>query len=292
MRQLGIILSGGRSSRLFPSTIATTKQLLPVFDKPLIYYPLTTLMLAGIREYIIITTAEEVPQFNRLFKNCEDELGIKVTLLIQENPLGIADAFRIVKSSLKDDVNLYDTHALILGDNLFYGAGFTGMLSNLDRNSANIFVTKVQNPDQFGVAELRGNEVISLEEKPSVPKSNLAVTGLYFYPKDVYILVDQLEPSARGELEITDLNKIYLQNRELKAVKLPRGMTWFDTGTPDSLLEASNFVQAVQKRQGILIGSPHEIAVQNGWTTREKLEPFLNMCSKTAYGNYIKNLFL
>lgn len=290
MRKLGIILAGGKSSRLYPATLTTTKQLLPIYDKPLIYYPMTTLMLAGIKDFIVITSPDEVHQFRKLFSDSQDEMGVTVRCLIQEAPLGIADAFRVVKRELGDEVDTYDVHALVLGDNIFYGSGFRGQLDTVNPNTANVFVHQVPNPKEFGIAEIHDGKVLSIEEKPTNPKSNLAVTGLYFYPKDVYTKVEQLVPSARGELEITDLNRLYLHEGNLSAIKLLRGVVWFDTGLPESLLEASNFIHTVQKYQGVLVGSPHEIAITKQWVTKEQITPFLTKCSKTFYGQYLSHL--
>ena len=291
MRTLGIILAGGTSSRLYPSTLVTTKQLLPIYDKPLIYYSLSTLMLAGIRDFIVITTPAEKWSIVSLFNNAQTELGIDVTVLVQHDPTGIADAFNIVKNYLGELVFDYDNHALILGDNIFYSGGLTGLLKSVMHSHANIFLYPVQNPSDFGVAELDSSlRVISLEEKPTYPKSNLAVTGLYFYPPSVYLYARQLVPSKRGELEITDLNALYLKNKALNAITLPRGTVWFDTGNPDSMLEASNFVQTIQKHQDYLIGSPHEIAINNNWVCDKDILPFIDKCSKTKYGMYLQNL--
>lgn len=292
MRTLGIILAAGKSTRLYPSTLVTTKQLLPIYDKPLIYYPLTTLMLAGIREFIIITSPSEHGTFQRLFNDSENEMGIKVTLLVQEKPIGIADAFNVVGNYLGIHIYEYDNHALILGDNIFYGAGLRGLLANVTKENrkANIFLYPVQNPEEFGVAELKGQTVVSIEEKPINPKSNLAVTGLYFYPTSVYLYTTMLKPSKRGELEISDLNAFYLEKNELEAVTLSRGTVWFDTGNPDAMLEASNFIQNIQKHQNYLVGSPHEISISNGWVTKETIEPFVTKCGKTKYGKYLKQM--
>lgn len=290
MRKLGIILAAGKSTRLYPATLLTTKQLLPIYDKPLIYYPLTTLMLAGVRDFIIISSADELSQFQKLFADCRNELGINVTCLVQEVPVGIADSFRIVKKELGDKVNDFDLHALILGDNVFYGSGFRGQLDLVKENTATIFTHHVPNPRDFGIAEMDEDRVISIEEKPSQPKSNLAVTGLYFYPKDVYTKVETLIPSARGELEITDLNKLYLKENNLYAIKLLRGVVWFDTGMPESMLEASNFIHTVQKYQGVLVGSPHEISLNKKWTTKKNMMQFITKCNKTFYGQYLSNL--
>lgn len=294
MRKLGIILSAGRSTRLYPSTLVITKQLLPVYDKPLIYYPLTTLMLSDIRDYVIIVSPSEEPNFRKLFANAQEELGIYITLLTQSESLGIADAFRIVQQHLGTDIYNYDAHALILGDNVFYGAGFSGLLSDVDEgevfDTATIFAYPVRNPEQFGVVEMKNNHILSIEEKPKRPRSDLAVTGLYFYPCDVYLTVDMLFPSSRGELEITDLNRIYLERNKLKVVQLPRGMVWFDTGTADSMLEAANFIQTIQHHQNYMVGSPHEIALHKGWVTKDMMQPFIDKCSKTEYGKYLERL--
>jgi glucose-1-phosphate thymidylyltransferase len=294
MRTLGIILAAGKSTRLYPSTLVTTKQLLPIYDKPLIYYPLSTLMLAGIRDFIIITSPGEHSTFKKLFDNCKDEMGIEVTLLVQEKPVGIADAFNIVGKYLDTRIFEYDNHALILGDNIFYGAGLRGLLETVSQETykANIFLYPVQNPEDFGVAELKGKTVLSIEEKPIKPKSNLAVTGLYFYPTSVYLYTTMLEPSKRGELEITDLNSYYLARNELEAVTLARGTVWFDTGNPDSMLEASNFIQNIQKHQNYLVGSPHEIALTYGWVSKESILPFVQKCGKTKYGKYLADITL
>tara|TARA_R110000868_G_scaffold378447_1_gene643889 strand:+ start:1175 stop:2065 length:891 start_codon:yes stop_codon:yes gene_type:complete len=292
MRKLGIILAGGKSTRLYPATLVTTKQLLPVYDKPLIYYPLTTLMLSGIKEYVLIASPTEIDHYKRLFSDATTELGINITFAVQTESIGIADAFRITRNVLGDKVFEFDTHSLILGDNIFYGAGFSGQLKHTDVSNTTIFVHQVPSAKDFGVAELDdNNKVISLEEKPLEPKSNLAVTGLYFYPKDVYTKVEELKPSARGELEITDLNKMYLSEGRLTAVRLLRGVVWFDTGTSDSLLEAANFIQTLQHHQGVLVGSPHEVAITKKWTTKEKISSFILKCSKTFYGQYLSRLY-
>lgn len=292
MRRLGIILAAGKSTRLYPATLVTTKQLLPVYDKPLVYYPLTTLMLSGIKDYVVISSPTEIDKYKELFSNAEAELGIRITYAIQNSPVGIADAFRITHTTLGSRVFEFDSHSLILGDNIFYGAGFSGQLEHTDVSTATIFVHQLPNVKDFGVAELdENNKVISLEEKPAEPKSNLAVTGLYFYPKDVYTKVEKLIPSVRGELEITDLNKMYLNEGRLTAVRLLRGIVWFDTGNPDSLLEAANFIQTLQKYQGVLVGSPHEVAINKRWTTREKITSFIVKCGKTFYGQYLSRLY-
>lgn len=290
MQKLGIILAGGTSSRLYPATLATTKQLLPIYDKPLIYYPLTTLMLAGIRDFVIITVPHELANFKRLFTNSERELGISIRFATQDMPRGIADAFNIVKELLKDEISHYDSHVLILGDNIFHGAGLSGLLQHPQPDKATVFGCHVKNPEQFGVIEFDREDVKSIHEKPTEFKGSYAVTGLYFYPKDVYIYIDHLTPSVRSELEITDLNNLYLNDGRLDVVKMPRGMVWFDTGTTESMLEASNFVYTVQTHQDLLIGSPHEVAVRNGWVLPKDILSFIDNCSKTQYGTQLKRL--
>lgn len=289
-RTLGIILAGGTSSRLYPSTLVITKQLLPIYDKPLLYYSLSTLMLAGIKDFVIITTPAEYTTISSLFSNTKKEMGIDVMVLIQDMPRGIPDAFNIVKNYFGEKIYDYDNHALILGDNIFYGAGLQGVLAKVDPSKANIFLYSVQNPSDFGVAEIKNSNVVSIEEKPKNPKSDLAITGLYFYPSNVYLYVKSLIPSTRGELEISHLNNIYLERKELNHVNLWRGMVWFDTGTADSMLEAANFVHNIQKHQNYLVGSPHEIAINNEWVTTDSIQPFVTKCSKTNYGKYLQKI--
>jgi glucose-1-phosphate thymidylyltransferase len=294
MRKLGIILAGGKSTRLYPNTLVTTKQLLPVYDKPMIYYPLSTLMLAGIKDFVIISSTAEMEKFKELFKESNSEMGITVTVLEQPSPIGIADAFNIVERELGYEyTQKFERHALILGDNIFYGAGFSKQLmdANITSPYATVFLHTVPHPEQFGIAEVdESNTVISIEEKPVNPRSNLAITGLYFYPPDVYDLVKQIVPSARGELEITDLNKLYLNENKLLSHKLQRGMVWFDAGNSESLLEAANFIKFIQTYQGILVGSPHEIAIQRKFVSNDTIRPFLDKCSKTDYGQYLQTL--
>jgi glucose-1-phosphate thymidylyltransferase len=249
-------------------------------------------MLAGIRDFIVITSPDELSQFEKLFADSKNELGINVRCFVQERPIGIADSFRVVKSKLGDEINDFDVHALILGDNIFYGSGFRGQLDTVNPTTANIFVHQVPNPKEFGIAEIQESNVISLEEKPEHPKSNLAITGLYFYPKDVYTKVEQLVPSARGELEITDLNKLYLKENNLSAIRLLRGVVWIDTGLPESMLEAANLIHTVQKYQGVLVGSPHEIALSKKWVSADTIQPFINKCNKTQYGKYLQQMLL
>lgn len=293
MRKLGIILAGGKSTRLYPATIVTTKQLLPVYDKPLIYYPLTTLMLAGVRDVVLISSPQEKYKFEELFSNSVTEMGIRITVLEQKIPLGIADAFNIVHDELGEEyVSSFDKHVLILGDNIFYGAGFSDQLVNANNSTgAHIFLHRVSDPERFGVAEINANGmVLNVEEKPISPRSNLAITGLYFYPSDVYQKVKTLRPSSRNELEITDVNELYLRENKLFATKLQRGMVWFDAGTPDALLESSNFIRFIQSYQDILVGSPHEVSIRKQWVTTENISSFIQQCEKTPYGKYLQQL--
>ena len=288
---LGIILAAGKSSRLYPASLVATKQLLPVYDKPLIYYPLSTLMLAGIRDIIIVVAPDELETFEHLFEDAKKEMGINLTFLVQPEPKGIADCFNIVGKHLGDKIFNYDNHALILGDNIFYGAGLSGMLKDILMTklsaAARIFLYQVKNPQEFGVAEVQGNLVTSIEEKPKKPKSNHAVTGLYLYPPSVYLYTPLLVPSERGELEITDLNAYYLTRGEMEYTKLARGMVWFDTGNAQAMLEAANFIHNVQAHQNFLVGSPHEIAISKGWVDIKDIAPFVQKCSKTEYGKYL-----
>lgn len=293
MRQLGIILAGGRSTRLYPATIVTTKQLLPVYDKPLIYYPLTTLMLAGIRDIVLISSPQEKYKFEELFSNSVAEMGIRITVLEQKIPLGIADAFNIVHDELGEKyISSFDKHVLILGDNIFYGAGFSDQLVNANNSTgAHIFLHRVSDPERFGIAEISNDGmVINVEEKPASPRSNLAITGLYFYPSDVYQKIKTLYPSSRNELEITDVNELYLLENKLFATKLQRGMVWFDAGTPDALLESSNFIRFIQSYQDVLVGSPHEVSIRKQWVTTDNISLFIKQCEKTPYGKYLQQL--
>lgn len=288
---LGIILAAGKSSRLYPASLVATKQLLPVYDKPLIYYPLTTLMLAGIRDIIIVVSPDELETFQHLFADAKREMGLSIEFVIQDVPRGIADAFNVVGKYLGERMFEYDNHVLILGDNIFYGAGLTGMLqAKVAQNhstTACVFLYEVKNPQEYGVAVIEGDKVMSIEEKPKRPKSNNAVTGLYIYPPSVYLYAAQISPSARGELEISDLNAYYLQRKELEYRKLARGMVWFDTGNAQAMLEAANFIHNIQSHQNYLVGSPHEIAISNGWVELKDIAPFVEKCRKTEYGKYL-----
>jgi glucose-1-phosphate thymidylyltransferase len=296
LKTLGIILAAGKSTRLFPATLASTKQTLPIYDKPLIYYPLTTLMLAGIKEFVIITNPKEVPLFKELFYDSEETLGITVHFATQEVALGIADAFNIVRDHLDGDgvplYSSYDKYALVLGDNIFYGSALTELLTRaMGGKGATIFVTKTKYPEKFGIVSLdESGQAIDLEEKPTAPKSNLAITGIYFYDNTVFDKVRKLVPSARYELEITDLNIKYMTEGNLHVVNLLRGMIWFDTGTPDSMMEASTMIQLIQKHQGIMVGSPHEIAYNKAWITKESLLRTALLCQKSEYGKYLMEI--
>jgi len=288
----GIILAGGSGTRLYPVTKGVSKQLLPVYDKPMIYYPLTTLMLAGIRDILVITTPEDQPQFMKLLGDGSD-WGISLSYIVQSSPDGLAQAFILGEAFIgADDV------ALILGDNIFFGYGFSAMLEAALNNvqqerKATIFGYYVSDPERYGVAELDATgTVLSLEEKPLKPKSNYAVVGLYFYPNDVVKIAKQIKPSDRGELEITAVNEAYLQQSQLKCSMLGRGFAWLDTGTHESFQEAGNFIQTVEKRQGLKIACPEEIAWRNVWINDEKLLRLSEPLMKSQYGQYLKQLLV
>ena len=285
----GIILAGGSGTRLYPITKGISKQLLPVFDKPMIYYPLSVLMLAGIREILIITTPQDSANFKALLGDGAD-FGVNLSYVTQPSPDGLAQAFILGESFLGDSPS-----CLVLGDNIFYGSGLTPLLENGVADAQNGFATifgyKVRDPQRYGIAEFNAQgEVIGLEEKPAVPKSDYAVTGLYFYPSGVSELAKQIKPSARGELEITTLNQMYLEQNRLKCATMGRGFAWLDTGTHDSLLEASSFIQTLQKRQNLKIACLEEIAYLNGWITADKLRGLGEKMSKNEYGKYLLNL--
>lgn len=282
----GIILAGGSGTRLYPITKVVCKQLVMVYDKPMIYYPLSTLMLAGIREILIITTPEDSLLFRKLLGD-GNKLGCKFEYAVQEIPNGLAQAFIIGKKFIgKDNV------ALILGDNIFYGQGLGNLLSNnLNPKGGIVFAYHVSDPQRYGVVEFDdNNKVISIEEKPQNPKSNFAIPGLYFYNNSVVEIAKNITPSARGEYEITDVNSIYLSNNNLNVIRLDRGTAWLDTGTFDSLLDASNFVSVIEKRQGLKIGCIEEIAYKQGFITKDMLRYISSDLIKSGYGEYLKNL--
>ncbi len=283
----GIILAGGSGTRLYPLTMVASKQLLPVYDKPMIYYPLTTLMLAGIKNVLIISTPQDLPRFASLLGNGE-KWGITLSYAEQPYPGGLAQAFNIGRKFVGSS-----RVCLILGDNIFYGHGLPDLLLNECKieNGATVFAYYVQDPERYGVVEFdQSGNAISLEEKPKLPKSNFAVTGLYFYDNEVLDIAASLKPSARGELEITDINNIYLQQGKLRVVGLRRGIAWLDTGTHEALLEASNFVEALQKRQGLQVCCPEEVAYRQGWITTAELASLAAQYSKSKYGEYLTRL--
>lgn len=283
----GIILAGGSGTRLYPLTKVTSKQLLPIYDKPMIYYPLSTLMLAGIDDILIISTPTDLPNFERLLGD-GSQYGIKLSYKVQPSPDGLAQAFTLGKDFIGDDCC-----AMVLGDNIFYGAGFTTMLEDAKQNAeknhrATVFGYHVDDPERFGIVEFNSNnEVVSIEEKPQNPKSPWAVTGLYFYDNRCIEYAENLKPSARGELEITDLNRIYLENNELDVELLGRGFAWLDTGTMDSLIDAADFVKTIQNQQNIRISVPEEIAWRKGWINTDQLVESAKQYGKSDYGKYL-----
>jgi glucose-1-phosphate thymidylyltransferase len=283
----GIILAGGAGSRLHPVTIAVSKQLLPVFDKPMIYYPLSTLMLAGIRDILLITKPEDQDQFRRLLGDGSD-FGVRFAYATQETPRGLADAFIVGR-----DFVGRDPVALVLGDNIFYGHGFTELLRAAAGRArgATIFGYEVKDPQRYGIVEFDGErKPVSIEEKPAVPKSNYAVTGIYFYDNRVLDIAAGVKPSRRNELEITDVNRAYLELGELNVEILGRGFAWLDTGTHDSLVEASQFMQVLEERQGLRIACPEEIAFNAGWIDEAGLRKQIGKCAKSSYGEYLKRV--
>lgn len=285
----GIILAGGAGTRLYPLTMVTSKQLLPVYDKPMVYYPLSTLMLAGIRDILIISTPEDLPNFERLLGD-GSQYGVRLSYLVQPSPDGLAQAFLLGEEFIGDDCC-----AMILGDNIFYGNGFRSMLreavNNAKKGIATIFGYYVSDPERFGIVEFdQSGKVLSVEEKPENPKSNYCITGLYFYDNRVADLAKQVKPSDRGELEITDLNRLYLEDETLNVKLMGRGFTWFDTGTVDSLNEAADFVRMIEIRQSIKISAPEEIAYINGWINEETLKESANRYGKSPYGKHLKRV--
>ena len=286
-KRKGIILAGGSGTRLYPVTKSISKQLLPVYDKPMIYYPLTTLMLAGIQDLLIISTPSDISLFQSLLSD-GNQWGLNIQYQIQPSPDGLAQAFILAESFIGNDLS-----ALVLGDNIFYGHELNGLLASamMREDGSTVFAYHVQDPERYGVAEFdKYNKVLSLEEKPLKPKSNYAVTGLYFYDQNVINFAKSLKPSSRGELEITDLNKLYLEQNKLNIEIMGRGYAWLDTGTHDSLLEASQFIATLENRQGLKVACPEEISYRRGWIDASQLEKLIVTLHKNSYGQYLQRI--
>ena len=283
----GIILAGGSGTRLYPLTMVTSKQLLPIYDKPMIYYPMSVLMNAGIRDILIISTAQDTPRFSQLLGD-GSQWGLNFSYAVQPSPDGLAQAFTIGADFIGNDQS-----ALVLGDNIFYGHNFQSLLNNASNreSGASVFAYHVKDPERYGVAEFDdAGRVLSLEEKPLAPKSHYAVTGLYFYDRQVVDLAKELKPSPRGELEITDLNRLYLEQQSLHVEIMGRGYAWLDTGTHDSMLEASQYIATLEKRQGLKVACPEEICFRAGWIDAAQLERLAQPLAKSGYGQYLQNL--
>jgi glucose-1-phosphate thymidylyltransferase len=284
LNRKGIILAGGSGTRLYPVTQVVSKQLLPIYDKPMVYYPLSTLMLAGIRDVLIISTPDDTPRFQQLLGDGK-KWGMNLSYAVQPSPDGLAQAFIIGKSFIGDSLS-----SLILGDNIFYGHDFSSQLqrASAKRDGATVFAYRVHDPERYGVAEFdAAGKVISLEEKPTKPKSSYAVTGIYFYDKNVCELAANLKPSPRGELEITDLNRLYLESGQLSCEVMGRGMAWLDTGTHESLLEASQYIEIIERRQGLKVACPEEVAYRQGWIGAREIEALAAPMLKNSYGQYL-----